>query len=115
MTHCFFNVVSWTTTEFAVVFFFVDVDGFPALPVTFLADVFGDVFFLALFGATFFAATFFVFFSFQIDPSDLINVAGWATLLALVTGWRFSGQVSRPGLVGIGVAASASAGTSGGV
>ena len=41
-----------------------------------------------------FAATFFVFFSFQIDPSDLINVAGWAVLLAVVsavtktaTGW----------------------------
>lgn len=41
-----------------------------------------------------FAATFFVFFSFQIDPSDLIDVAGWALLLAIVsaltkvfTGW----------------------------
>ncbi len=41
-----------------------------------------------------FAATFFVFFSFQIDPSDLVNVAGWAVLLAVVsaltktvTGW----------------------------
>jgi len=32
-----------------------------------------------------FAATFFVFFSFQIDPSDLIDVAGWALLLAAVT------------------------------
>ena len=31
------------------------------------------------------AATFFVFFSFQIDPSDLIDVAGWALLLAAVT------------------------------
>jgi CPA2 family monovalent cation:H+ antiporter-2 len=41
-----------------------------------------------------FAATFFVFFSFQIDPADLLDVAGWALLLALVsaltktaTGW----------------------------
>lgn len=32
-----------------------------------------------------FAATFFVFFSFQIDPADLIEVAGWALLLAVVT------------------------------
>lgn len=32
-----------------------------------------------------FAATFFVFFSFQIDPSDLLAVAGWALLLAVVT------------------------------
>ncbi len=32
-----------------------------------------------------FAATFFVFFSFQIDPADLISVAGWALLLAVVT------------------------------
>jgi CPA2 family monovalent cation:H+ antiporter-2 len=32
-----------------------------------------------------FAATFFVFFSFQIDPADLAGVAGWAFLLALVT------------------------------
>lgn len=32
-----------------------------------------------------FAATFFVFFSFQIDPGDLIDVAGWALLLAVVT------------------------------
>jgi CPA2 family monovalent cation:H+ antiporter-2 len=32
-----------------------------------------------------FAATFFVFFSFRIDPADLIDVAGWAMLLALVT------------------------------
>ena len=32
-----------------------------------------------------FAATFFVFFSFQIDPADLVDVAGWALLLALVT------------------------------
>ena len=32
-----------------------------------------------------FAATFFVFFSFQIDPADLLNVAGWALALALVT------------------------------
>jgi CPA2 family monovalent cation:H+ antiporter-2 len=32
-----------------------------------------------------FAATFFVFFSFQIDPSDLVEVAGWAALLAVVT------------------------------
>jgi CPA2 family monovalent cation:H+ antiporter-2 len=41
-----------------------------------------------------FAATFFVFFSFQIDPADLLDVAGRALLLALVsaltktaTGW----------------------------
>ncbi len=41
-----------------------------------------------------FAATFFVFFSFQIDPADLLEVAGWALLLALIsaltkvaTGW----------------------------
>ena len=33
-----------------------------------------------------FAATFFVFFSFQIDPSDLVDIAGWAVLLAVVTG-----------------------------
>ena len=32
-----------------------------------------------------FAATFFVFFSFQIDPADLVDVAGWALLLALLT------------------------------
>lgn len=32
-----------------------------------------------------FAATFFVFFSFQINPGDLIDVAGWALLLAVVT------------------------------
>lgn len=32
-----------------------------------------------------FAATFFVFFSFQIDPADLIDVIGWAILLAIVT------------------------------
>ena len=32
-----------------------------------------------------FAATFFVFFSFQIDPADLVDVAGWALLLAFVT------------------------------
>ncbi len=41
-----------------------------------------------------FAATFFVFFSFQIDPADLIGFIGWAALLAavsaitkVVTGW----------------------------
>jgi CPA2 family monovalent cation:H+ antiporter-2 len=41
-----------------------------------------------------FAATFFLFFSFQIDPADLVAVAGWAVLLAVVstgtkvaTGW----------------------------
>jgi len=46
-----------------------------------------------------FAATFFVFFSFQIDPADLIGVAGWALLLALVsaltkvaTGWYAAGR-----------------------
>ncbi len=45
-----------------------------------------------------FAATFFVFFSFQIDPADLIQVAGWAVLLAIVTaltkiatGWYAAG------------------------
>lgn len=32
-----------------------------------------------------FAATFFVFFSFQIDPADLLAVAGWALLLTVVT------------------------------
>ena len=32
-----------------------------------------------------FAATFFVFFSFQIDPSELLDVAGWALALAIVT------------------------------
>jgi CPA2 family monovalent cation:H+ antiporter-2 len=32
-----------------------------------------------------FAATFFVFFSFQIDPADLVDVIGWAVLLAVVT------------------------------
>jgi CPA2 family monovalent cation:H+ antiporter-2 len=32
-----------------------------------------------------FAATFFVSFSFQINPSDLLDVAGWALLLAVVT------------------------------
>lgn len=32
-----------------------------------------------------FAATFFVFFSFQIDPADLMATAGWAVLLAVVT------------------------------
>ncbi len=32
-----------------------------------------------------FAATFFVFFSFQIDPADLVDVIGWALLLAIVT------------------------------
>lgn len=32
-----------------------------------------------------FAATFFVFFSFQIDPADLLASLGWALLLALIT------------------------------
>lgn len=32
-----------------------------------------------------FAATFFVFFSFQIDPGDLLDVAGWAALLTVLT------------------------------
>lgn len=32
-----------------------------------------------------FAATFFVFFSFQIDPADLVSFIGWAFLLAVVT------------------------------
>jgi CPA2 family monovalent cation:H+ antiporter-2 len=46
-----------------------------------------------------FAATFFVFFSFQIDPADLLDVAGWAVLLAgvgvitkIVTGWYAAGR-----------------------
>ena len=46
-----------------------------------------------------FAATFFVFFSFQIDPSELLDVAAWALLLALVTaltktltGWYAAGR-----------------------
>ncbi len=46
-----------------------------------------------------FAATFFVFFSFQIDPADLLDVAGWAVLLAVVgvitkvmTGWYAAGR-----------------------
>lgn len=32
-----------------------------------------------------FAATFFVFFSFQINPADLIDFLGWAVLLSVVT------------------------------
>ncbi len=32
-----------------------------------------------------FAATFFVFFTFQIDPRDLIGMLGWAVLLAFLT------------------------------
>jgi CPA2 family monovalent cation:H+ antiporter-2 len=32
-----------------------------------------------------FAATFFVFFSFQIDPGDLLDIAGWAALLTVLT------------------------------
>lgn len=32
-----------------------------------------------------FAATFFVFFSFQINPRDLVDVAGWAILLTVIT------------------------------
>lgn len=47
-----------------------------------------------------FAATFFVFFSFQIDPADLIEVMGWAILLAVVTaatktatGWYAAGRL----------------------
>ena len=46
-----------------------------------------------------FAATFFVFFSFQIDPADLLATAGWAVALALVsalakvaTGWYAARQ-----------------------
>ncbi len=46
-----------------------------------------------------FAATFFVFFSFQIDPADLVGVAGWAVLLAVIgiftkmaTGWYAAGR-----------------------
>jgi monovalent cation:H+ antiporter-2, CPA2 family len=48
----------------------------------------------------FFAATFFLFFSFQIDPADLVDVAGAALALALitagtkvVTGWYAAGRV----------------------
>lgn len=33
-----------------------------------------------------FAAAFFVFFAYQVDPSDLPAIAGWAALLAVVTG-----------------------------
>jgi len=33
-----------------------------------------------------FAATFFVFFSFQIDPADLVDVAAWAAALAVLSG-----------------------------
>lgn len=47
-----------------------------------------------------FAATFFVFFSFQIDPADLIEVAGWAVVLGLftaltktITGWYAAGRL----------------------
>ena len=32
-----------------------------------------------------FAATFFVFFTFQIDPRDLLSMIGWAVLLAVLT------------------------------
>ena len=32
-----------------------------------------------------FAATFFVFFTFQIDPRDLVGMLGWAVLLAVLT------------------------------
>jgi CPA2 family monovalent cation:H+ antiporter-2 len=46
-----------------------------------------------------FAATFFVFFSFQIDPADLLATAGWAVALAVasaltkvVTGWYAAGR-----------------------
>ena len=46
-----------------------------------------------------FAATFFVFFSFQIDPADLVATAGWAVALAVlsavakvVTGWYGAGR-----------------------
>ncbi len=51
-----------------------------------------------------FAATFFVFFSFQIDPGDLVEVVGWALLLALVTagtkvftGWYAAGRIGAAG------------------
>ena len=47
-----------------------------------------------------FAATFFVFFSFQINPADLVDVMGWATLLAVITaitktatGWYAAGRL----------------------
>ncbi len=47
-----------------------------------------------------FAATFFVFFSFQITPADLVDVMGWATLLAVITaitktatGWYAAGRL----------------------
>ncbi len=57
-----------------------------------------------------FAATFFLFFSFQIDPADLVDVAGWALLLAaghdgdqgghrLVCGATASGWRSEVGCV----------------
>ncbi len=46
-----------------------------------------------------FAATFFLFFSFQINPADLVDIAGWAVLLALLsaaakvaTGWFAAGR-----------------------
>lgn len=47
-----------------------------------------------------FAATFFIFFSFQIDPSELASSAGWAVLLGVVsiltkiaTGWYAAGRL----------------------
>ncbi len=47
-----------------------------------------------------FAAVFFLFFSFQIDPADLLGALGWAVALALVgvvskflTGWYAAGRL----------------------
>ncbi len=47
-----------------------------------------------------FAAVFFLFFSFQIDPADLLSAAGWAVALAVVgaitkfiTGWYAAGRI----------------------
>ncbi len=58
-----------------------------------------------------FAATFFVFFSFQIDPTDLLSMLGWAALLAVITsitkvatGWYAAARagVARNGRVRAG-------------
>ncbi len=58
-----------------------------------------------------FAATFFVFFSFQIDPADLLSMLGWAALLAVITtitkmatGWYAAARsgVARAGRVRAG-------------
>lgn len=59
-----------------------------------------------------FAATFFLFFSFQIDPATLVGSIGWAVLLTvvtiltkLVTGWVAAGRA------GVGTAGRIRAGT----